>query len=358
VYIPKWVPISNAISHVCVVQGLWRPVAEDLLVLALRDGDVKARYLATGEPVPQERWRAVAVHPINMPSLHPVEICVDDLIRHWPEQADTPGYARRGTMDRNIVPAFVLANTALSETIEFLRKADSLHRSDVDRSLREELDYADTLKLTERASDCLRTACSARDLTMVVIDPRTQHRHEVPAEYFDQRAIVDLEFSSAFFRACERSELVVADPLFQMVAPFRGWVHGFLEDDFRGWLKNPDLGPLAGPRMRRVFHMAPHERAIVADTATPPAPGRRGRKPGSGSIDDTEQILAMLHLLAAGKTRSVHDAAGKAAEMKVGSHQSRGAVIGRLRRKFTKEYGTEPPSGQKWRDVVHQLHIK
>ena len=100
-----------------------------------------------------------------------------------------------------------------------------------------------------------RTACAAHNLTMLVIDPRDHRRHEVPAEYFDQRTFADLEFGSGYFRGCEKSELVAVDPLFKLVFPFRGWVHGFIEGDFRQWRGNADIGPLAGPRMRRIFYI-------------------------------------------------------------------------------------------------------
>jgi hypothetical protein len=110
--------------------------SQDLLVLALRDGDVKARYLATGEPAPQERWRAATVHPVNMPSLNPIEICVKDLIRHWPEQTDQAVRHPRGVPTaRDRFPALILANTTLTETIEFLRKADAFRRREADTSI-------------------------------------------------------------------------------------------------------------------------------------------------------------------------------------------------------------------------------
>jgi hypothetical protein len=52
----------------------------------------------------------------------------------------------------------------------------------------------------------------------------------------------------------ELSEQVVADPLYKLVCPYRGWVHGFVESEFRVWLGNAELGPLAGPQMRPFFH--------------------------------------------------------------------------------------------------------
>lgn len=105
---------------------------------------------------------------------------------------------------------------------------------------------------------------------MLVIDPRTQQRHALPAEYFDQRPFADLEFNSAFFRAMELSKQVVADPLYKLVRLYRGWVHGFLESDFRAWLGNAEIGPLAGPQMRPFFH-ADLICAVEADRRPEPA---------------------------------------------------------------------------------------
>jgi hypothetical protein len=156
----------------------------------------------------------------------------------------------------DVVPSIILAKDALDETIDFIRKLDALNRSHAERSLREEIEFSIRLKLTDRAIECLRTACAAHDLKMVVIDPRTQLRHVVPAAYFDQRSFADLEFASAFFRGIEHSKQVVADPLYKLVRPYRGWVHGFIEPKFRAWLENPTAGPQGGPRMRPYFHMA------------------------------------------------------------------------------------------------------
>jgi hypothetical protein len=101
----------------------------------------------------------------------------------------------------DVVPSIILAKDALDETIGFIRRLDVLNRSNAERSLREEIEFSIRLKLTERAIEGLRTACAASDLTMVVIDPRTQSRHAVRATYCDQRSVADLEFASAFFFA-------------------------------------------------------------------------------------------------------------------------------------------------------------
>lgn len=86
------------------------------------------------------------------------------------------------------------------------------------------------------------------------------------------------------------------------------------------------------------------------------SPARGGRKKGSGSIDDTERLRAMLHLLAGGKANSVHDAARKVHDSIVGSSHSRDADITRLRSKFAKAHGTEPPTGKTWADVAGELN--
>jgi hypothetical protein len=156
----------------------------------------------------------------------------------------------------DVVPSIILAKDALDETIGFIRKLGALNRSNAERSLREEIEFSIRLKLKERAIECLRTACAARDLTMVVIDPRTQFRHAVPAAYFDQRPAAELEFEHGEFGAYELPEIVVTDPLFQLVRPYRGWVHGFIDPEFRAWLENPTAGPQGGPRMRPYFHSA------------------------------------------------------------------------------------------------------
>jgi hypothetical protein len=154
----------------------------------------------------------------------------------------------------HVIPAIILAKTALDETVAALRGSELVNPINCNRSLRDEIGLVIDLNLTENAINCLRTSCASRRLTMMVIDPRTQLRHAVLAEYFDQRSLADLEFKSAFFRAKELSKQVIADPLYNLVRPYRGWVHGFLESEFRAWLGNPKIGPLAGPQMRPFFH--------------------------------------------------------------------------------------------------------
>jgi hypothetical protein len=76
---------------------------------------------------------------------------------------------------------------------------------------------------------------------MMVIDPRTGDRYQIPPQYFEARPMSDLEFASGLFRACELSREVVVDPYYRAVLPYRGWAHGFSEPDFRAWLRSETL---------------------------------------------------------------------------------------------------------------------
>jgi hypothetical protein len=84
--------------------------------------------------------------------------------------------------------------------------------------------------------------------------------------------------------------------------------------------------------------------------------GRRGRKPGSGSIDDTQLLHRMLRLLAKEDARSVYAAAKAVAPTIAG--QSRDAIVYRLRKKFKAIFGTSPPAGKTWFDVERELGEK
>ena len=63
----------------------------------------------------------------------------------------------------------------------------------------------------------------------------------------------------------------------------------------------------------------------------------------------------MMRFLATEQARSVHDAACKVADSTGGSSQSRTAEITRIRTKFAKAHGTEPPTGNTWADVEAEL---
>ena len=149
------------------------------------------------------------------------------------------------------VPALILARTALERTLDVLRELYPNSEADDPRKT---IEMVHAWGLTDKAVDCLRTACAAGNLTMNVCDPRTGLRHEIPAEYFDQPSMADLEFVRATFGAHESPEIIKFDPLFKLVLPFRGWVHGFVERDFRAWLENHEIGPAAGPQLRPFFH--------------------------------------------------------------------------------------------------------
>jgi hypothetical protein len=84
------------------------------------------------------------------------------------------------------------------------------------------------------------------------------------------------------------------------------------------------------------------------------ARGRRGCKAGSGEIDDEPKLQEMLGLLAAEKATSVYNAARKVAALHF-AEQNRPAATDRLRRKFRLRWGTEPPEGKTWADVLHQV---
>lgn len=88
-YIPKWVVFDHAVSHVWAVQfqGGYREDARQLLIKAIRDGDIRARDARTDEPFPWSMWAAASVNPVHLPTFALVEVCTTDLLRCWPEQS-------------------------------------------------------------------------------------------------------------------------------------------------------------------------------------------------------------------------------------------------------------------------------
>jgi hypothetical protein len=79
----------------------------------------------------------------------------------------------------------------------------------------------------------------------------------------------------------------------------------------------------------------------------------RGRKPGSGALNDDAPILDNL---AVGATPSVYAAADKA----VDRAQYTGTRVNarrRLARKFSKRFGTEPVEGKSWAEVERELNL-
>jgi hypothetical protein len=83
--------------------------------------------------------------------------------------------------------------------------------------------------------------------------------------------------------------------------------------------------------------------------------GRRGRKPGSGSLDDDGALRRALRLLASGKVPSALAAVRRAVADTGKPNQSRPAEISRVYRKFRVRWGTEPPVGKTWADVEHEF---
>jgi hypothetical protein len=122
----------------------------------------------------------------------------------------------------------ILAGTALGEVVSALADTEE----NIQRST------AEKFKLSEQATRCLHATCASGTLKMVVIDPRTGDRYQIPPQYFEDRPMSDLEFASGLFRACELSGKVVVDPYYRAVLPYRGWAHGFSEPDFRAWLRS------------------------------------------------------------------------------------------------------------------------
>jgi hypothetical protein len=128
-----------------------------------------------------------------------------------------------------VLPPVILAHIALDETISAL--GDGANKTPAKK--RED---------SEEATKRLQCACAAGFLTMVVINPRNGDYQPIPARYFNNRPMAEMEFASALFQATEVSEQAVVDPFFRAVLPYRGWAHGFVEPDFRAWLRNEGAG--------------------------------------------------------------------------------------------------------------------
>jgi hypothetical protein len=99
----------------------------------------------------------------------------------------------------------------------------------------------------------------------------------------------------------------------------------------------------------------PTSEVSAAGSTAKSTPGRRGRKPGSGMIDDNAAVCAMVHYLAVGAP-SIYAAADKAAQDATG--QSHESTQRRLARKFRERLGSEPPKGKTWTDIEHELNSK
>jgi hypothetical protein len=99
-------------------------------------------------------------------------------------------------------------------------------------------------------------------------------------------------------------------------------------------------------------HGDPSKMGVVNPGATA---GRRGRKPGSGEIDDEDNIKKILRLLATGAAPSVYAAARQVVRELPGM-QSIDSAQRRLSRKFCKRFGTDPPPERSWVDVERELN--
>src|SRR5262249_26299408 len=85
-YIPKWVSLNYAINHLHAWRGGIREDAQELLFIAMRDADVKARPRRPWTPVPPIYWRAPAINPVHLhhSDSTEIEICTAALFRLWP----------------------------------------------------------------------------------------------------------------------------------------------------------------------------------------------------------------------------------------------------------------------------------
>jgi hypothetical protein len=86
-----------------------------------------------------------------------------------------------------------------------------------------------------------------------------------------------------------------------------------------------------------------------------PAISQKGRKSGSRSIDEKERLKKMLTLLAEGKACSVNDAANQVAHSMPLRSFSQKADAERIRKKFTKCFGTAPSPGLSWAAVLQKV---
>jgi hypothetical protein len=138
------------------------------------------------------------------------------------------------------------------------------------------------------------------------------------------------------------------------------------------WLDNPELArdefrddlirfelpagvkPKGAPRQRtrKSAPSAAGARARTRPAVAEAGPtGNRGRKPGSGEIDDNPALRGMLGLLATTKSLSAWSAAGEFAD-------GNDSIRRRLYKKFRLKWGTCPPPKKTWRDVERELNSK
>jgi hypothetical protein len=118
----------------------------------------------------------------------------------------------------------------------------------------------------------------------------------------------------------------------------------------RIFTKPSATGPMTEKAEDAAAAAEPVSQPQVVDTTPvrPASRGRGGRRPGSGSIDDTELLREMLRLLAEGAL-SANAAAVVVARSSHG--QSPGAVKERIYKKFRREIGVDLPQGKRWSDI-------
>ena len=82
-YIPKWTTLRTAINYVRRATGLAYEDAQELLLTALRDENIKARGLRTWKPVPADYFREPAINPVHLfySDYTEIEVCFADLQR-------------------------------------------------------------------------------------------------------------------------------------------------------------------------------------------------------------------------------------------------------------------------------------
>lgn len=97
--------------------------------------------------------------------------------------------------------------------------------------------------------------------------------------------------------------------------------------------------------------------APLSSSPATPAAGRRGRKQGSGVLDDDVALQKMLSYLAVNEAPSRFAAAAKAVPLAAKGASSE-ATQRRLASKFRDRFGAEPPPEKTWADVEDELNSK
>jgi hypothetical protein len=100
----------------------------------------------------------------------------------------------------------------------------------------------------------------------------------------------------------------------------------------------------------------PQPERAAPDPGAPQGKGKRGRKPGSGKLDESGITEKMLRCLAANKAPSIFAAAGQFADQAKGG-ATKDSKQRRLAREFGNRFGSEPPEGKTWADVECELNV-